>query len=65
MIAESTDNNIKVIVLDRIADLQKNYSKVLEDYMIDILNVMRDEQEATVSQEISSKVLELTTQLIS
>ena len=65
MIAESTDNNIKVIVLDRIADLQKNYSKVLEDYMIDIVNVMRDEQEATVSQEISSKVLELTTQLIS
>lgn len=49
--ADSTDNNIKVIVLDRISELRKRYTKVLEDYMIDILNIMRDD--AAISQEIS------------
>ena len=50
-------------MLERITELRKNYSKVLEDYTIDILGVMRDE--SAISQEISQKVLELITQLVS
>jgi coatomer subunit beta len=51
LLTESTDNNIKIIVLERITELRKNYGKVLEDYTIDILGVMRDE--SAISQEIS------------
>ncbi len=61
MLTDSNDNNVKVIVLDNLLDLRNRYSKVLEDYMIDILSVMRDE----ISYEISQKVLELTTSLVS
>lgn len=63
MLTESNDNNVKVIVLDHLIDLRKRYSKVLEDYMIDILSVMRDD--SAISNEISQKVLELTTALVS
>jgi hypothetical protein len=61
LLTDSNDNNVKVIVLDNLLDLRIRYSKVLEDYMIDILSVMRDE----ISYEISQKVLELTTSLVS
>jgi hypothetical protein len=61
LLTDSNDNNVKVIVLDNLLDLRNRYSKVLEDYMIDILSVMRDE----ISYEISQKVLELTTSLVS
>jgi len=54
---------VKVIVLDNLSELRKRYSKVLEDYMIDILSVVRDD--SIVSHEISQKVLELTTSLVS
>ena len=63
MLIDSNDNNVKVIVLDHLIDLRKRYSKVLEDYMIDILSVMRDD--SAISHEISQKVLELTTALVS
>jgi coatomer subunit beta len=63
LLTESNDNNVKVIVLDHLIELRKRYSKVLEDYMIDILSVMRDD--TAISNEISQKVLELTTALVS
>ena len=63
MLTESNDNNVKVIVLDHLIELRKRYSKVLEDYMIDILSVMRED--TAISNEISQKVLELTTALVS
>lgn len=63
LLTESNDNNVKVIVLDNLLELRKRYSKVLEDYMIDILSVMRDD--SAISHEISHKVLELTTSLVS
>jgi len=63
LLTESNDNNVKVIVLDNLIELRKRYSKVLEDYMIDILSVMRDD--SAISHEISQKVLELTTSLVS
>jgi coatomer subunit beta len=51
LLTESNDNNVKVIVLDNLMELRKRYSKVLEDYMIDILSVMRDD--SAISYEIS------------
>jgi len=51
LLTESNDNNVKTIVLDNLIDLRKRYSKVLEDYMIDILSVMRDD--SAISHEIS------------
>ena len=50
-------------MLDHLIELRKRYSKVLEDYMIDILSVMRED--TAISNEISQKVLELTTALVS
>lgn len=41
LLQESNDNNVKVIVLDRILELRKKYSKVLEEYINDILSIVR------------------------
>jgi hypothetical protein len=48
---DSNDNNVKIIVLDKILSLRKMYSKVLEDYITDVLNLIKNEQ--TVSLEIN------------
>lgn len=63
LLTDTNDNNVKVIVLDNLLDLRKRYSKILEDYMIDVLSVMRDD--SAISHEVSEKVLELTTSLVS
>jgi len=60
---DSNDNNVKIIVLDKILSLRKMYAKVLEDYITDILNLIKNE--TTVSLEINQKVLELVTHLVS
>lgn len=54
---------MKVIVLDKILQLRKNYFKVLEDYINDILAIIKDD--TVVSLEINQKVLELITYLVS
>ena len=63
LLAENNDNNVKVIVLDKILDLRKRYTKVLEDYITDILGLIKDE--SIVSLEINQKILELVTNLVS
>ena len=63
LLAENNDNNVKVIVLDKILDLRKRYAKVLEDYITDILGLIKDE--SIVSLEINQKILELVTNLVS
>jgi coatomer subunit beta len=63
LLTDTNDNNVKVIVLDNLLDLRKKYSKILEDYMIDVLSIMRDD--SAISHEVSQKVLELTTSLVS
>jgi len=63
LLQEHNDNNVKIIVLDKILDLRKKYAKVLEDYITDILAIIRSETVASL--EINQKVLELTTQLVS
>ena len=48
---DNNDNNVKIIVLDKILSLRRRYAKVLEDYTTDILNIIKDE--AVVSLEIN------------
>lgn len=47
----TNDNNVKIIVLDKILSLRKHFAKVLEDYTTDILNIIKDE--TVVSLEIN------------
>ena len=51
LLQENNDNNVKVIVLDKLLELRKKYAKVLEDYVTDILGLIKDE--AAVSLEIN------------
>lgn len=50
-------------MLDKILQLRKNYFKVLEDYINDILAIIKDD--TIVSLEINQKVLDLITYLVS
>ena len=63
LLQENNDNNVKVIVMEKILQLRKNYAKVLEDYINDILAIIKDD--SVVSLEINQKVLELITYLVS
>ena len=63
LLAEQNDNNVKMIVLNKIMDLRAKYAKLLEDYISDILNIINEE--SVSSLEINQKVLELTTELAS
>ncbi|ORX92698.1 Coatomer, beta subunit [Basidiobolus meristosporus CBS 931.73] len=40
LIAKEADNNIKLIVLDRLDDLRKKHDRMLDDLVMDILRVM-------------------------
>ena len=64
LLADQNDNNVKLIVLGKITELRAKYSKLLEDYVSDILNTINEEQMIS-SLEINQKVLELTTELAS
>lgn len=50
-------------MLEKILQLRKSYSKVLEDYINDILAIIKDD--TVVSLEINQKVLDLVTYLVS
>ena len=61
LLQEQNDNNVKVIVLMKIMHLKKRYSKLLQEYMNDILNIIREDSVQSI--EINQKVLELVTDL--
>ena len=63
LLLEQNENNVKLIVLNKIMDLKNKYAKLLEDYITDILNTIN--QDSIVSIEINQKVLELANQLAS
>ena len=66
LLAEQNDNNVKLIVLNKIIELRGKYAKLLEDYISDILNIINQGADAGISSlEINQKVLELTTDLAS
>ena len=43
LLQDQNDNNVKVIVLNKIIAIKKNYSKLLQEYMQDILNIIRED----------------------
>lgn len=43
LLAEQNDNNVKIIVLDKILELRQRYKKVLEDYTTDILSIIKED----------------------
>jgi coatomer subunit beta len=63
LLQEQNDNNVKLIVLNKIIELRGKYAKLLEDYISDILNTINEEQISSL--DINQKVLELTTELAS
>jgi coatomer subunit beta len=63
LLADQNDNNVKLIVLNKIISLRTKYAKLLEDYISDILNTINEDQISSL--DINQKVLELTTELAS
>ena len=63
LLQDQNDNNVKLIVLNKLVRLKKKYSKLLQEYMGDILNIIREDSVQSV--EINQKVLELVTDLAS
>ena len=44
LLADQNDNNVKLIVLNKIMELRGKYAKLLEDYISDILNTINQDQ---------------------
>ena len=59
LLVTHSDNNVKLIVLDRLHSLMKAHSDVLSEMLMDILRAL-----STPSFEIRKKVLELAMDLI-
>jgi len=51
---QSNDNNVKLIVLERLEGLKKKHSKILQELLMDILRAL-----ASPSQDICKKVIEV------
>ena len=62
LMQDQNDNNVKLVVLNKIVELKKLYSKILEEYISDILNIIREDSVQSI--EINQKVLELVTDLV-
>lgn len=52
--SQSNDNNVKLIVLERLEGLKKKHGKILQELLMDILRAL-----ASPSQDICKKVLEV------
>jgi coatomer subunit beta len=59
LLCNESDNNVKMIVLDRLLDIKKNHSKVLQDLLMDILRAL-----ATPTLEIRRKTLDIALDLV-
>lgn len=60
LLNSQSDNNIKLIVLDRLADLKKHHTKVLQEILMDIMRAL-----SSPSIDICKKVLEIAMDLVS
>lgn len=60
LLHSQSDNNVKLIVLDRLNELKKNHSKVLQELLMDILRAL-----ASPNADIREKTLDITMALIS
>jgi coatomer subunit beta len=59
LLNSQSDNNVKMIVLDRIAELQKHHSKVLQEVLMDLLRAI-----SSPNIDICKKTLEVTMELV-
>ena len=60
LLTSSGDNNVKLIVLDRLAELKKHHSKVLQEILMDILRAL-----SSPNIDICKKTLALAIDLVS
>ncbi|KAG6611933.1 Coatomer subunit beta [Phytophthora cinnamomi] len=60
MLNSQSDNNVKLIVLDRLADLKKHHTKVLQEILMDIMRAL-----SSPNLDICKKVLEIAMDLVS
>jgi coatomer subunit beta len=59
LLSKSSDNNVKLIVLDRLADLKKHHQKVIQENLMDILQAL-----SSPNIDISKKVLALAIDMV-
>ncbi|KAF0689425.1 Aste57867_19131 [Aphanomyces stellatus] len=60
LLNSQSDNNVKLIVLDRLADLKKHHTKVLQEVLMDIMRAL-----ASPNLDICKKVLDIAMDLVS
>ncbi|TDH68516.1 hypothetical protein CCR75_000474 [Bremia lactucae] len=60
LLNSQSDNNVKLIVLDRLADLKKYHTKVLQEILMDIMRAL-----SSPNLDICKKVLEIAMDLVS
>lgn len=59
LLTGQTDNNIQLIVLERLADLQKKHSKIVQELLMDILRAL-----SSPNPDICEKVLQIAMEAI-
>lgn len=59
LLTSSSDNNVKLIVLDRLAELKKHHSKIVQEILMDILRAL-----SSPNIDISKKTLALAIDLV-
>lgn len=60
LLCNESDNNVKMIVLDRLLDIKKHHSKVLQELLMDILRAL-----ASPNMDIRRKTLDIALDLVS
>jgi len=60
LLSEQNDNNVKLIVINKIIELKDRYSKLLQECIVEILSVVKNSS----SHEIRRRALDLATDLI-
>lgn len=61
LLSDQNDNNVKLIIINKIIELKERYSKLLQDCIVEILSVVKHSS----SHEIKKRALGLATDLIS
>ena len=59
MLSSQSDNNIKLIVLERLQDLKRQHPKVLQEMVMDILRAL-----SSANLDIRQKALNITLDLV-
>jgi len=60
LLNQSTDNNVKLIILDRLVELKTHHAKVVRELLMDIVRVL-----GSANMDISKKVLALVIEMVS